>query len=460
MATTLASYMVSVTLLKKGLTESILPLTGDNIYSEIQKDLTRPIFISSMMATDTFLRDWVLAGEKDVNQLTKYLSEIKTKYQTITSFFVSERSLAYYHADGILKQVHIDDPRDSWYFRVRSMKIPYELNVDKDMANHDAMTIFINHRVYDYDGNYLGATGCGLSVTAVSQLLKNYEERYRRHIFFMNQQGVVTFSADNRYEQRSIGDIEGLKELSATIFNQGSGSFSYKRDDQTFLLDTRFLPEIGWYLLVEQSLDEETNLLRKTLLINLALCFIISLIILVAVQRTVSYYQQRLELMATTDKVTGLNNRHAGETLFAQAIRETFREQGKLSIILFDIDHFKRINDEHGHLAGDAVLASIAETVHSCLREADSITRWGGEEFLVILKDCEIEDAFQIAEKIRLSVAAKAVVFQNTTIFANISLGTAQWQTDESGETLLMRADNAMYKAKSNGRNRTVRSGN
>ena len=460
MATTLASYMVSVTLLKKGLTDSILPLTGDNIYSEIQKDLTRPIFISSMMATDTFLRDWVLAGEKDVNQLTKYLYEIKTKYQTITSFFVSERSLTYYHADGILKQVQIDDPRDSWYFRVRSMKIPYELNVDKDMANQDAMTIFINHRVYDYDGNYLGATGCGLSVTAVSQLLKTYEERYKRHIFFMNPQGVVTFSADNRYEQGSIDMIEGLKEMSATIFNQGSGSFSYKRDDQTFLLNTRFLPEIGWYLLVEQSLDEETNLLRKTLLINLALCLIISLIILVAVQRTVSYYQQRLELMATTDKVTGLNNRHAGETLFAQAIRETFREQGKLSIILFDIDHFKRINDEHGHPAGDAVLASIAEIVHFCLREADSITRWGGEEFLVILKDCEIEDAFQIAEKIRLSVAEKAVVFQTTNIPVNISLGIAQWQTDESGETLLLRADNAMYKAKSNGRNRTEKSSN
>lgn len=457
-ATTLASYMVSVTLLKKGLTDSILPLTGDNIYSEIQKDIIRPIFISSMMATDTFLRDWVLAGEKDVNQLTKYLDEIRTKYQTITSFFVSDRSLTYYHAKGILKQVHIDDPRDSWYFRVRSMKTPYELNVDKDMANHDAMTIFINHRVYDYAGNYLGATGCGLSVTAVSQLLKTYEEHYNRHIFFINPQGAVTFSADNRYEQKSIDMIEGLKELSAKIFNQGSGSFSYKRDGQTFLLNTRFVPEIGWYLLVEQSLDEETNLLRKTLLINLAICLIISFLILVAVQRTVSYYQQRLEMMATTDKLTGFNNRYAGETLFAQAIRETIREQGKLSIIVFDIDHFKKINDEHGHPAGDAVLASIAETVYACLRDADSVARWGGEEFLIILKDCNIEDACQIAEKIRLSVAAKAVVFRNTNILVNISLGVAQWQPGESGESLLMRADNAMYDAKSNGRNRTEKS--
>jgi len=456
LVTTLASYMVSATLLKKDFTDSILPLTSDNIYSEIQKDLIRPIFISSMMASDTFLRDWVLTGEKDVEQLTKYLSEIRMKYHAITSFFVSDRSATYYHAGGILKQVHPDNPRDSWYFRVRSMSKPYELNVDKDMANQDAMTIFINHQVYDYQGNYLGATGCGLSVTTVSQLLKTYEEHYKRHIFFVNPQGVITFTANNKdEEQRSIDKIEGLKEIKSTILNQESGSFSYERNGHTFLLNTRFLPELGWYLLVEQSLDEEMNPLRKTLLINLALCLVISLIILVAVQRTVFNYQQRLERMAATDKLTGLNNRHSGETLFDQARREALRQQSNLSIILFDIDHFKKINDEYGHQAGDAVLTNSAKAVLSCLREADIVCRWGGEEFLVILKNCGIDDAFQVAEKIRLTVAGQTVVFRSVNMLINISLGVAEWQAGESEETLLMRADDAMYRAKSNGRNRT-----
>jgi len=456
LVTTLASYMVSVTILRKDFADSILPLTSDNIYSEIQKDLIRPIFISSMMASDTFLRDWVLAGEKDVEQLTKYLSEVKTKYRAITSFFVSDRSATYYHADGILKQVHPDNPRDSWYFRVRSMSKPYELNVDKDMANQDAMTIFINHQVHDYQGNYLGATGCGLSATAVSQLLKTYEERYKRHIFFVNPQGAITFTANNKDEkQRSIDMIEGLKEIKSTMLNLESGSFSYERDGHTFFLNTRFLPELGWYLLVEQSLEEEMNPLRKTLLINLSLCLVISLIIVVAVQRTVSNYQQRLERMAATDKLTGLNNRHAGETLFDQALREAVRQQSNLSIILFDLDHFKRINDEYGHQAGDAVLANSAKAVLSCLRDADIVCRWGGEEFLVILKNCGIDDAFQIAEKIRLTVAGLTVVFRDVNMLVNISLGVAQWQVGENEETLLMRADSAMYRAKSNGRNRT-----
>ncbi len=460
LATTLVSYTVSVTQLKKGFAESILPLTSDTVYSEIQKDLIRPIFIASMMASDTFLRDWALSGEKDIEQITKYLKQIKTKYQTVTSFFVSERSAQYYYAGGILKTVRADEPRDEWYFRVRQMDEPYELNVDRDLANDDALTFFINHRVFDYQGNYLGATGCGLSVTTIAQLLRDYETRYKRHIFFVDSQGRITFRAESENDWKAIGEVEGLQDIAATILSKESGAFSYKRDKETFLLNSRFLPELGWYLLVEQSLDQEMRLLRKTLLINLSLCLVISLVILVAVYRTISQYQQRLERMATTDKLTNLNNRYSGETLFDQAIREASRQQSELSIILLDIDRFKNINDQYSHQAGDVVLADSAQIIRTCLREADSICRWGGEEFLVILKDCALDNAFSLAEKIRELRAGKTVCFQKSRLVVYFSLGVAQWQPGESKESLLMRADDAMYHAKSSGRNRTEKSCN
>jgi len=213
LATSLVSYSVSVTLLKRGLADSILPLTSDNIYSEIQKDLIRPIFIASMMASDTFLRDWVLGGEQDVDRLTRYLAEVKSKYQTIASFFVSDRSANYYYGGGILKQVRPDEPRDAWYYRVRALHEPYELNVDRDMANSDAITIFINHRVDDYNGNYIGAAGCGLSAITVAHLLTTYEQRYQRHIFFVDSKGAVTFSTNNAKEQQPLGRLKGCARL-------------------------------------------------------------------------------------------------------------------------------------------------------------------------------------------------------------------------------------------------------
>ncbi|MDD2464330.1 MAG: sensor domain-containing diguanylate cyclase [Desulfobulbus sp.] len=454
--TSVVGYMVSVSMARKDLTDSILPLTSDNIYSEIQKDLIRPIFISSMMSSDTFLRDWVMSGEQDIARMTRYLSEIRTKYQAITSFFVSEKTGNYYFAGGVLKHMRPNDPRDVWYYRVRSMQEPYELNLDPDLANLDTMTIFINHKVFDYNGNFIGATGCGLSVDSMTRLLRDYEQRYQRHIYFVDPQGNITFSADKN-TPHNLSQIRGLADLGPKILHQEQGGFSYERGGQTFHLNTRFLKELNWFLLVEQSLEPEIRSLRRTLFLNLGLSLAIGLVILVIVQQTIAQYQRQLEEMAATDKLTGLCNRHSGETLFNQAIREADRTKGRVAVLLMDLDHFKRINDTYGHHAGDLVLVVCSKVIKSCLRQADIVCRWGGEEFLVLLKDCSLEDAYNVAEKIRLSLEQENIVLNACQLHAQCSLGVAERQEGESWEALVIRADKALYQAKNSGRNRTSR---
>ena len=96
--TSLSSYFVSRTSLRSQITLNELPLTSDNVYSEIQRDLLRPILISSIMASDTFLRDWVIHGEYNSMKVIRYLKEIKKKYNTFTSFFVSDKTRIYYHS--------------------------------------------------------------------------------------------------------------------------------------------------------------------------------------------------------------------------------------------------------------------------------------------------------------------------------------------------------------------------
>ncbi|NOP02815.1 GGDEF domain-containing protein, partial [Klebsiella pneumoniae] len=92
------------------------------VYSEIQKDLIRPVLIASMMAEDTFLRDWVLSGEQHTERMTRYLSEVLGKQDIFTSFFVSDRTLTYSQAKGVLKPVQPGTWRDAWYFRLRELK--------------------------------------------------------------------------------------------------------------------------------------------------------------------------------------------------------------------------------------------------------------------------------------------------------------------------------------------------
>lgn len=273
----ISSYFVSRENVRETIIESSLPLTSDNIYSGIQRDVLQPIFISSMMANDAFLRDWALSGEPNVGQIQRYLDEIRREYGTVSSFFVSEQSRNYYYGGGILKKVSEDEPRDEWYFRVRQIDQPFEINVDLDMANNDAMTIFVNFRVYDYDSNYIGVAGTGLTVNRVNEMIENYEKQFSREIFFVSEQGQIILcpkkSSLAAYDM--LSDVPGLANLSDELLETKSESkVKYQRGGKTYFLNSRWVPELNWYLMVEQSEGELLAPLRKTLAMNvlLALC--------------------------------------------------------------------------------------------------------------------------------------------------------------------------------------------
>lgn len=459
-ATTLANYYVSKAEIHDLIVASELPLTSDNLYSEIQKDLIRPVLISSMMASDTFLRDWVLAGEADVDKMTRYLREVKQRYGAFTSFFVSERSRVYYQTEGVLKKVSRDEPRDVWYFRVREMKSPYEINMDPDLANKDALTIFINYRVLGYDGQYIGVTGVGLTVDAVRTLINDYQQRFRRSVYFVDQQGrIALFGNDRQIARTDIHAIEGLRDIADLILKEGAGTFGYRSKGHDHLLNVRFIPELNWYLFVEQIEDEALSGIRNTLYLNLAISLIITAIVLLATSLTINRYQGRLEEMAMTDSLTGLANRHAFDLLVPQALSEARRAKMLLLAILIDIDRFKDINDRLGHLAGDSVIKQVAQIIKATLRESDIVCRWGGEEFLVVLKGSTEAQGQPLAEKIRDAVEAGTFRHGETTVSVTISLGVAAYIDGETLDQLIARTDKALYDAKDRGRN-LVRSAN
>jgi len=290
-ATVWISYLVSRDNIRHLIVEQELPLTSDTIYSEIQKDLVQPIFISSMMASDTFLRDWTLRGERNVDEIAKYLAEVKTRYGAVTSFFVSERSGAYYHPSGIARHVRADDPKEAWYYRVRAMSEPYEINVDADAINRDAMTIFINFRVFDYEHRFLGATGVGLAVDTVQRLVADYQTRYRRIVYFVDEKGHIVLPGTGPAAS-NIGEVEGLADLKAKILSQQSGSYQYHHQGHTHLLNVRYVPELKWRLFVEKVEDEELGDIRKVLVFNLALCAAIMTAVLLSIHFYIARQQR------------------------------------------------------------------------------------------------------------------------------------------------------------------------
>lgn len=454
LGTTVVSYQVSRQAIRESILTQELPLTSDNVYSEILKDLVRPVFVASMMASDTFLRDWTLAGEHDQTQLTRYLREVMGRYGAFTSFFISDKSRRYYHPSGVLKQVSEIESRDAWYYRVRSMKEPYEINVDPDMANRDLLTIFINYKVMDYEGQFIGAAGVGLTVEAVRSAISMYQARFDRSISFVDAQGRILLSGD-RASQRdtNIHFVDGLRELAPAILDAKAGSYEYKQGGQTHLLNVRYIPELKWFLFVEKTEDGALAGIRRTLYVNLAVCFAVTLLVVFITNMALTRYQRRMEEMATTDKLTGLLNRQTLDVLFQQAISLSRRSNEPLSVILADIDHFKNINDELGHLTGDQALKRMAVCMREQLRASDTVCRWGGEEFLMILKDCDATKATALAEKLRQTLENDPELKALSSACCTASFGVAQFTAGETVESLVARADAALYAAKQAGRN-------
>ncbi|MEX0738858.1 MAG: diguanylate cyclase [Pseudohongiella sp.] len=457
MATSLTSYFVAQDSLARNISEQMLPLTSDNIYSEIQRDLLRPILISSVMATDTFVRDWALTGEEDPERIIAYLNEIQQQYQTITAFYVSEESRRYYHPNGVLRTVSPDEPGDEWYFRVRDMREPYEVNVDTDTADLSRVSIFINYRVLDYNNNYIGATGVGLSVEAVTRLIDTYQERYNRSIYFVDRQGNVTLTGQGYDRSAHLQDQDSLGPLATRILSTPSSSISYTNSagDRVYL-NSRLVPEFDWYLIVEQNSPASAQRLDDTLILNLGLSAAIMLLVLIIAHFTLRSYQRRLEDMATKDRLTGVANRHLFEMIFNHVQKNSQRYPRPVALIGIDIDHFKHTNDTHGHQAGDLVLQAVANTILQQTRDSDTLCRWGGEEFVLLLDNCTVEDAMQRAETIRNAVKAQVVAFGKARIQITLSLGVTTYHPGESLDPFIARADAALYQAKDDGRDRTV----
>jgi diguanylate cyclase (GGDEF)-like protein len=452
------SYQVAHDSLSEQIEENTLPLTSDNIYSEIQNDLLKPIFISSLMAQDTFVRDWTLNQEKTPEKVVRYLKEIQEKYGTVTSFFVSEASRNYYHSSGVLKKIDDIDPNDAWYFRVRSLPKSehYEVNIDQDTANRNRTVIYVNYKVFDFDGNFIGVTGVGLAVESVKKLIELYQTRYNRSVYFTDRQGNITLHSEGFSGGDTLQTTPGLEMLATRILTSPSASFSYKRDGRTIYLNSRLVSDFKWYLLVEQDESLGKQKLLTTFWANLGVSAFVTFAILLIANMTLGKYQRKLELMASTDKLTGAANRQAFEEYFAKSLARSVLDSTPMSVLIFDIDHFKQVNDKYGHNMGDLVIQTVSNMVKSQLRDEDLLCRWGGEEFLILLPNIDLSRSHDIAERIRESIEARAIRVNGNEILVTVSGGVAEYRASEKPEELINRVDEALYHAKEQGRNRVV----
>lgn len=168
----------------------------------------------------------------------------------------------------------------------------------------------------------------------------------------------------------------------------------------------------------------------------------------------ISQAENRLRILASVDALTGLHNRHHFQTVAEQEMARSLRTGSSSVVLIADVDFFKNVNDTFGHEAGDCVLVAVSRVLKRGLREPDTLARWGGEEFVLLMPETELAQALVVAERIRLEVQSNSVSYQASEIHCTVSIGVAQFLPGDTFANALARADHALYRSKAQGRNR------
>jgi diguanylate cyclase (GGDEF)-like protein len=450
--TSLVSYNVTRTSIDSDAKTKILPLISDNIYSEIQKELLQPIYNSSIMANDEFLVEWVLAGEQDTEEIVRYLQRIKERYGYFSAFYISARTNNYYYYEGILKQIRPEDEHDIWYYDFVRSGRHYDLDVDNDEATSGTLTIFINHRLEDNQGNFLGVTGVGLKMSEVGETLESYRKRFGHLIYLIDSEGLIQIHPDqDLVENTNIRELEGLQDIGDNILRNDDVTHYYefrtKNGEQT--LSARYLPDLDWYLIVEQDQTQALEAARLGLFGNIGIGVIVTILVIGLVVIVVNLYISKLEETANRDELTGLYNRRKMDEILSREIAFSKRYGEPLSLMMMDIDYFKSVNDSYGHHAGDHYLVEFAKVLREEVRLVDYVGRWGGEEFIILLPKTNVEQAKGLAERLRYAVEVIQIESGRGLISRTVSIGIASAQSGKMDvDEIIRHADEAMYRAK------------
>lgn len=449
------NYVVSLNNAQSQLKDQALPLSLDNIYTDIQKSIIQPYLVSSLMANDTFVQDWLVNDEDNSQKIIRYLEAIKNKYDMFNTFLVSDKTKNYYTQNGFTETIDKNKKDNQWYFRFKNIQNKHEINLDfnEHLSNH--MIMFINYKIFDHNFHFLGATGVALKISYIDDLLKSFRLKHKFIVTFFDKNGRVVLSERTINKKKTLDDYEKLKEYKELILSKKTNVIEYKKEGNKYILNTKYIPELDLYLTVEANLNDFTEDVENVFYLNLLTSIVITFIISFLIYFIIKNYSKKLEYLSSYDTLTNIPNRRTFEEKFNSHLLLKKRRDSDLGVIFFDVDDFKSINDKLGHQKGDMVLRRIASILKKSVRKTDLIARWGGEEFIVALIDSSLDDTLVVCEKIRSSLEEDLKLKNICNYCVTASFGLTMVSQEDTIEKVVQRADEAMYEAKKEGKNRT-----
>jgi diguanylate cyclase (GGDEF)-like protein len=447
--TTISAYVSARDVMRQQIERQILPMAADQALAELRRALAGPVTSSSLLAQDAAVREWLAGDLGDHERLGLYLKEAGRQHGAPV-FLVSDRTRQIYRPDGAPKSLE-EGPSGKWLDRLRENGAPQVRLSRDDPDGH------VHHPILARDGGFLGATGVAVDKQALAALLDQFRANRQTTIYLVDDAGGIVLSGKSMGQAGTIHGRAGIRNTAGALLRTDASprTLEFQDGDKAGMVQARSVPELGLRLIAERPLASGLETLQSVLQLNLVIAAALILLSLAVIQRSIERHRRQFERAASLDPLTGLLNRQAFSILLEQTMRDVDRNGRPLSIILFDIDMFRQINDRHGIESGDDVLRAVAELARRGVRDNDIVARWGNEEFLVLLRDCELEVAARLADNLREQIATLDFGLPED-VRVTASVGVAQYLLEESEERLFERADKARLSAKQAGRNRTI----
>lgn len=437
--------------------ENILSLANKDISSHVEDSMTKPVMVSKTMANDEFLKKWLLQEPQNagndtyLKQLYNYLNAYRNKYGYTTVFCISAETGNYYYQDGFNKTISESDEHDIWYYNFIKSGNEYDLEVDTNETKDDYITVFVNFRVEGSDGSLLGVIGVGLQVDSLGDTIYSYERDYGLSVHIINVMGAETsfkgntdifISKEELQKRVGITDSLQLKESETPIMQW------YTSEGKRKCLITQYDRMLGWYLVLEMDTSSISQVFQERVKSNVFFMFVALAACIVVSTSVIINCNLRIVKIENTDELTGLPNRKEFSRRYSTFLRKNRKR--KKTLFMFDIDHFKNINDSYGHIFGNSVIKMVGQDLQNSINEYGIAARWGGDEFFGILL-VGPDEAKQIMERFMDTLKSEE---KNENYHVTISVGSSEVDEDLSMEQMVKKVDEALYHSKENGRNR------
>lgn len=414
----------------------------------VVEQLMQPLHVSQTLGQAKELQDVMSAAEIDEAEVFAMLTRLESEFG-LSFFIASERTRTQYNSDG--SKLELIEGEVSWYFK-------YKDDPEKaiaDIGKWEDAHFYIDIKIFDESQQFLGFFGIGKSLTSFINIFEQYRQEFGYDFIFVDQNKDITLSSDPELLARNstfqnLADLDWVKKVAPDGLDKTSlNNTLISIAEQDFLVAEIGIQPFDWTMYILTPLSDRQAELSRTFIISVVSLLVVVFALFILIYNLLYYFKREMQKNVQTDPLTQLPNRNKVELRYAEMLD---RNQS-VSLLLIDIDHFKAVNDTHGHNAGDNVLRQVANMLQSELREDDIIGRWGGEEFVILLADTSPEQAFEVAQKLRERLANMTASTGSLSLKVTASFGVSHTEISRPLVDILARADDALYQAKREGRN-------